>query len=182
MAQITPAIRQEFGHMTGMLATNVLKSIGDEELLDRLTQARSLVQKSQAAASPADRKRLGEQAQAVLHARPRAEVERLVTDKIAKAAISDHVQAAELRSQARELLVREPPAVRRRDSRGVPVAKASAKPEPGPSGLIALYDAAGNMIYAVPEDSPDLIPIVPLDKADVVAKAAQRAARVRALR
>jgi len=166
--------------MVGMVPAEVIKSISDEELGDRLAQARSLVQKSQAAsAGPADRKRLGEQAQAVLRARPRAEVERLVTDKIAKAAVTaDPGQAHDLRQQARQLLLQEPPAIRRSQGSGTRIAKASAKPEPGPSGLIVLYDANGTPAYV--GNPEDLTPLVsPADVEAEVAKARRQASRPR---
>lgn len=181
MAQVTAATRREFGPMVAMVAPATLAAISNDELLDRLHQARSLVQKSQAATRPGDRRQLGEQARAILAARPREQVERLVTDKIAKAAIVPDAHAAEaLREQARELLRREPPAVRRSGSKRAPVAKA----DPGPSGLIAVFDEAGNPIYVIDPDSPDVIPLSNPDPAafgdEAVAKAmalVRRAAR-----
>jgi hypothetical protein len=171
MAQIDPDLQRHYGFMIGSIPESIRKALDSEELKDRLVMAEELIRKSQAARTPADRKSLGEQAQRVLGARPRAETEQIVVAKMAKArALGSTSQAEALVQQARDLLLQEPPAVRRRDSRGVPIAKASAKPGPGPSGLIALYDAAGNMIYACPENSPDLIPIVPVDKANVAAK------------
>ena len=175
MAQVTPGMRREFGPMVGMVPAQVIKSISDEELGDRLAQARSLVQKSQAARTADDRKRLGEQAQAVLRARPRAEVERLVTDKIAKAAVTpDRGQADELRQQARQLLLQEPPAMRRSALRGAAVAKAKATD----NGLMVCYDAAGRPFGVCRVDA--LTPVMDPGDMDEVMKARRQASRPRA--
>jgi hypothetical protein len=167
MAQITEALRREFGPLiAGRVPAETLAAISDEELADRLHQARSLVRKSQAAASLADRKRLTEQARAILAARPRDEVERVVVGKMAKAAVmADPGEAARLRAQARELLQHEPPAVRRRRSTGVAVAKA----DPGSGGLVAIYNGEGVLIGVCPADS-----ITPVSDTAAVAKAVRR--------
>jgi hypothetical protein len=173
--------RRRYGpFLTGAIARSTLAAIDGEELEDRLHQASQLIAKAQQAPTPGQGKRLGEEAQRILGARPRAETEAIVVAKMARARIlapHDRGRAADLEQQARDELLAHQPAVRRRGSNGQRIAKASAKPEPGPSGLIALYDSAGNIAYAINADSPDLIPVTSMEDAGVVTKARRQTPR-----
>ena len=144
MAQIDPAAQHRFGLMIGSVPEEIRKAIDGEELLDRLTQADGLMRKAAAARTPGEGRRLGEEAQRILHARPRAETEAIVLAKMAKARIvGNSDQAAELTRQAREELLAHPPAMRRH---GVPVAKAKAGKTEADK-LMAVYDQAGNLTH-----------------------------------
>lgn len=165
MAQISPELQRRIRFMSGSIPA----AVGDDERTDRLLMADDLIRKSQAAATPAERKRLGEQAHRVLTARPRAETEAIVVAKMAKVkALGNSPQAADLARQAREELDLNPPAVRRTPGGAVPVTKASVSASSDQDPVIVLYDRAGNPAYAIDPDSPDLMP---LTTSDAIAKA-----------
>ena len=144
MAQLSPDLQHRLKLMIGGIPGEIRKSLAPGELEDRVAMATGLLAES--ARSPARAKVLGERAHRVLTARPRAETEQIVVAKMAKAkVIGDPIQAQALEQQARDELARHPPAVRRPGT-ARPVAKGSAKPEPGPAGLVMLYDQHGTPI------------------------------------
>jgi hypothetical protein len=171
MTQLSPELQRRYGLMLGNIPAAVRKAIDSEELADRLVMADDLIRKSQAARTPAEGRALGEKAQRVLSAQPRAATERDVVAKMTKAAGMPPGMAGDLRQQARQLLEDHPPAVRRAGSKPTAVAKAAAQASAKPADgvpVIVLYDAVGNAAYAIDPDSPDLIPLTGLEDAGVV--------------
>jgi hypothetical protein len=166
MAQITADQHRRYGRfLTGAIPRSTLAAIDGEELEDRLHQASSLIAKGQQAATPGAGKRFGEEANRILTARPRSETEAIVVAKMARArtlASVDPGRAAGLEQQARDELLAHQPAVRRRDARGVAVAKAEA--EPADNGLVICYNAQGKPVRCgrmedhIPLTDPDDMP------------------------
>lgn len=162
MAQVSPEVQHQFGLIIGSIPETVRKAIDEVELLDRLTQANGLIRKAQQARTPGEGRQLGEEAQRILQARPRAETESIVLAKMAKARIIDRKdQADALVRQAREELIAHQPAVRRN---AAPVAKVKAD-EPEPDQLMAVYDRNGNLTHVgfpkdlTPVQAPDSGPV-----------------------
>jgi hypothetical protein len=149
VAQITPQQRQRYGRLlTGLVPGDVLKQIDSAELEDRLVQASGLMRQVAKAATPGAGRQLGEQARQIMAARPRRQTEAIVVAKMAKAkALGDSPQAADLERQAREELLRHPPAVRR-------VAKAKAD---GGNDPVVLFDADGRVLGLC--DPEDILPV-----------------------
>jgi hypothetical protein len=160
MARITPQQRQRYGPLlTGSVPGEVLNVIDDNELEDRFAQASGLMQqaaKVAKAATPGAGRQVGEQAQRILNARPRAQTEKIVVAKMAKArSLGDSPQAAALERQARDELLSHPPAVRRH---AAPVAKAKAA-KPDDDQLMPIYDRDGNLTHVgYPKN---LTPVIP---------------------
>ncbi len=126
MAQITKSIRAAHGLTAGLIPADILKSIGQGELLDRIVAAKSLVRKSQAASDPTLRKGYAALARATLTAQPRAKTERQAAEFIAKAAGCPNTRQADaLRRQAQELYERHPVA------QGARMTRRWSKPRPG---------------------------------------------------
>jgi Cobalamin synthesis G C-terminus len=145
VAQINKAIRAGHGFNADLIPADILKSIDQAELLDRLVHVTELVRKSRAAGDPVLRKGYSTLAKAVLTAQPRARTEAQVADRIAKAAGLGHTgQADALRREAQDLLERHPTAPRRADAAAVAKAKAD---EPD---MVAVFDAGGNLIGICP--------------------------------
>jgi hypothetical protein len=143
MAQITKAIRDAYGFTADLIPHDILKSIDDAELRDRLVHVTELVRKSKTDRDPDLRKGYGRLARAVLEARPRAVVGREASQLIAKAAGCPNMRQADaLRRQAEELLAEQPPAPRREDHPAVEVAKATA----GSGTVVICYDSAGRPV------------------------------------
>ena len=155
MARITPQQRQRYGpFLTGSVPGNVLKAIDDRELGDRLAQASGLMQQAAKTTAPGAGRQLGEQAQRILSARPRAQTEQIVVAKIAKAKALGGVsnpQAAYLERQAREELLQHPPAVRRFDPAAV-IRKAKAD-----AAMLACFDQAGKLYGVCDPDDIELV-------------------------
>lgn len=149
MAQITSQQRQRYGRLlTGLVPGDVLKQIDSAELEDRLVQASGLMGQVAKAATPGSGRQLGEQARQIMAARPRRQTEAIVVAKMAKAkALGDSPQAGYLERQAREELLRHPPAVRR-------VAKAKADDGTAP---VVLFDADGRVLGLC--DPEDILPV-----------------------
>lgn len=144
MAQVSPDLQHRVDLLVGSIPQEIRKAIDADELEDRVVQAAGLMKQAGQARTPGEGRRLGEQAQRILQARPRAQTEAIVLAKMAKARIvGNSDQADALVRQAREELLAHPPAVRRN---GAPVAKAKAK-EGEPDTLMAVYDQAGNLTH-----------------------------------
>ena len=165
MARITPRQRQRYGFLTGFVPGDVLKAIDDRELEERLSDASGLMRQVAKAATPGAGREFGGRAQEILGAPPRAVTERNVAQKIAKAAaLGDSPQAADLVRQAREELLRHPPAVRRFDPVAV-VRKAAAD-----GAVLACFDQDGNL-YGVAD--PDDVVLDAGDPGEVAAPVAK---------
>jgi hypothetical protein len=140
------------GLTANLIPVEVLKSISQAELFDRLTHAEALVRKAQAATEVTDRRGYNAQAQAVLRAQPRAVTEREVAARITKAAgLGNTGQADALRRQAQDLLAQHPPAPRRGDAPEVTVAKGQA--EADDDDLMPCYNQAGMLFGVCPRSA-----------------------------
>ncbi|XUL89731.1 hypothetical protein ACQ86D_26450 [Streptomyces galilaeus] len=116
MGQITPAVRASYGrhaYVCDWIPTKILDRIDDGEVLDRLDEARDLIQKADSG-SPDLCWSYRQRARDVLEAAPRDEVEHQAAGWITKAQ-SAHtaVHAAYCRSVAQQLREKNPPAPRR---------------------------------------------------------------------
>jgi hypothetical protein len=106
----------------------VLKQVDQTELLDRVIYAEELGQRSRNATDPTLRQGYASLAQAVLRAKPRAQVARQSAELIARAAALPRTgQAEELRRKAQELLEEHPPAPLRPEARKPPRPDGSPK-------------------------------------------------------
>ena len=132
-----------------LVPDEVRKSITAGELNDRVLEAGRLSRKAaDLTLSTEDRQSAKARAQQVMRAAPRADTERTVATKIAKAAqLGDSPQADMLRRQAQDLLDQNPPAPRR----GASVRKAK-EDDPVP-----VFDQDGNLIGIC--DPDDITPI-----------------------
>jgi hypothetical protein len=174
LAQITKAIATGHRLEASLIPPNVLKSIDQSELFDRLAYARELTAKARTSRDPVLGRGYGKLARAVLQARPRAEVARQSADLIAKASARPlGAQAAALRRQAEQLLEEHPAAPRREES--APVMKALAEDD----DLIPVFNAAGQLLGVCARSAfkPTSAPAVPVGKARRPAPVAGRSLR-----
>lgn len=133
-------VSREVQHRVSLMIGSIPAEVGAEEVNDRVVQADGLLRQSGQARTPAERKRLAEQAQRVLGARPRAQTEQIVIAKMAKSRIiGDPVMAEALVQQARDALAAHPPAIRRWTAASV-IRKAAAAGQ-----LLACFDEAGDL-------------------------------------
>jgi hypothetical protein len=150
LAQITKAIAAEHRLVANLIPSVVLKSIDQTELLDRLTHARELTRKSQTAIDPVARRGYARLAQAMLTARPRAEIQHEYAERVAKAAglPPGSRQADAIRREAMDWLDANPVAPRREDSTAVRKAKAAAADDE--DSLTVCYGPDGAPTVCVP--------------------------------
>jgi hypothetical protein len=135
-----------------LVPEDVRKSITPAELNDRVIEAARLSKRAaDLTLRKEDREEARSRAQQVMRAAPRAETERLVAEKISKAAqLGDSAQAGMLRRQARDLLDQNPPAPRR----DAAVRKAEAVADEMP---VPVFDADGNLLGVVDQDDITLV-------------------------
>lgn len=146
MAQITKSIRMAHGFAADLVPAEVLKSIDQSELYDRLIYAGQLVRKSQAATDVTIRRGYAKLAQQVMLAQPRSETERQVGVLVAKAAGAGNTRQADvIRAEAQRLQELHPAAPRRSES----VAVTKAKAESEIANMILVYDSAGNAVGVI---------------------------------
>jgi hypothetical protein len=141
MAEVTPQLRRAYGFMPDLVPNHVLKNIDQSELLDRLVCAASSLAKAEDSRDKTLATGFKRHATAVLTAPPREAVLAQHRAKIQKAAQfeaqSSYVQAERLRRAAATLLAESPVAPERMSR----LTKAEAN-----SGLIPVFDAAGNLV------------------------------------
>ena len=143
MAKITKQLRQAHGLAADLIPAEVLKSIDDGELWDRLVHVAELTKRARNATDPTLRRGYSAVAKATLTARPRAEVARQHAELVAKAAgCQNGAQADAIRRQAERLLEEHPPSPRRGESVAVAKAKANAGDSDGDS-LLVCFDENG---------------------------------------
>jgi hypothetical protein len=144
MAVITQGIAESKHHLAArLIPADVLASLPQAELHDRVQHAEALARRAQAATDPVLRRGYAAVAKAVLAARPRAEVEREAAQLRVRAAAMPHSQrAAELRARAERLIEDNPPAPRRAETAAVAIAKAKA----GDARMVAVFNQAGELI------------------------------------
>jgi len=144
-----PADRHYAQLWLAFVPEEVRKSVTSAELNDRVAEASRLSDMANSAPGAAQRQELKERAQRIISAAPRAATERLVADKIAKAAqLGSSVQADMLRRQAQDWLDQNPPAPRR----GAAVRKAEAGPD-----ITPVFNADGQLIGIVDTDKITLV-------------------------
>lgn len=187
MAQITTQIRKSYGMIPSLIPPDVLKKISQEELLDRLVEARKLTERARAASSPTISKGLGEMARDLLAAAPREETAREVKALLTKAAlVGDAVTADSLRARAARLEADNPAAPSRLPPQPVRAVRKTKEDPPVP-----VYDADGNLVGLVDPDkitpvagasAPGAAPAETPASPDAVAKANRAAAQFRGLR
>lgn len=148
MAQITTQIRKSYGMIPSLIPPDVLKKISQEELLDRLVEARKLTERARAASSPTISKGLGEMARDLLTAAPREETAREVKALLTKAArVDDPVTAQSLRARAARLEADNPAAPRRLPPQPVRAVRKTKEDPPVP-----VYTADGDLVGLVDPD------------------------------
>jgi hypothetical protein len=172
MAKVTREIRDEYGLAADLVPTAILKSIPQEELFDRLAYCRELTRKSQTAIDPVARRGYAHLARAMISARPRAEIQREHTERIAKAAglPPGSRQAQAIKGEALDFLDANPVAPRRRDH--VNVAKAAEKAGPD---QVVIYDAGGKVVGLC--DPAEIVPLVGMSAITANSPAAEPAAK-----
>lgn len=151
MARIDPAIRRSHGLMADLIPVDVLKSIDQAELLDRLAHVTDLTERARSSADPTLRRGYSAVAKAVLTARPRARVAQEHAQLVAKAAGLGNTGAGDAaRREAEQLLTENPPA----PERGAAVAVAKAKALAGDGDdLIICYDESGKPYGVCPRSA-----------------------------
>lgn len=134
-----------------LVPDEVRKSITPAELNDRVLEADRLSKKAaDLNLGKEDREEARARAQQVMRAAPRAETERLVAAKVAKAAqLGNSPQADMLRRQAQDLLKQNPPAPRR-DA-------AVRKAEADIAEMVPVFDQNGQLIGIA--DPGDITPV-----------------------
>ena len=134
----------------GMIPTETLRQLDDEELRDRLAKALELLAKSDTADSPALRKAFGQMAQDVLAAQPRTVTEQQVTQQLYKAArAADPREAAAARARAAQIQASNPVAPRR--SQAPKSVTPAASRHLGPAApTTEVFDKSGRRLGRVP--------------------------------
>lgn len=113
MGAITPHMRATYGTLVDGIPTDIVERVDQDELFDRLDEARDLVAKSDRAA-PDLVWGYRDQARAVLEAAPRADVDQRAQqwiDKAEQAVTAEH--AAACHAEARRIRIDNPSAPRR---------------------------------------------------------------------
>lgn len=147
MAQITKSIAETYQLAAWLVPAEIAKAISQDELVDRLAEAKRLGERAADPSVPGDlRTAYKMRAQAVLKARPRDAVAREHAALIAKAAQLPNAQADAVREHARRLIEEDqPPAPRL----GVRKAKGDDQ--------VPVFDQAGNLVGVC--DPDDITPL-----------------------
>ncbi|MGH3277389.1 MAG: hypothetical protein ACRDNZ_24060, partial [Streptosporangiaceae bacterium] len=128
VAQITKSMQEAHPRLAGLVPQEILKSIDQAELADRLAFAAQHVAKSRTAPGPVAARALTSRARAILSAQPRSATEGQVARLMSRAAAAPGTpRSQQLRRQAAALLTEYPPAPRRNvPPRGARVIKGRA--------------------------------------------------------
>lgn len=155
MARITKAEQSLIPNVSLFLNGELLQTLDQDEVADRVYYAKQLMTKAAATTDPTLKQSWNKLAGAVLQApKPREQIEKQVEDLRTKARLSwNAVAAAGLRDEADRVLAANPIAPRRQQALRKALRKAAD------SGQIAVYDANGNLVGTCdPEKVTRLIP------------------------
>jgi hypothetical protein len=154
VAAITAQIRKAHGTTPDEIPVSILKSLPQDELLDRLAHADDLAARAARTRDPVLAEGYGLVAKAVLAAQPRDAVVKEIARRYLQARRTrDPRQAAALRESACKLMEHNPPAPKRAE-----VAKARARTV-RKSGRVKVYTADGDLIGDI--DQSDLQTALP---------------------
>ena len=152
MATITTAIRKAHGDAASLIPVPILKSLPQDELLDRLAHAEDLTARAR---DPELAEAYAVLAKAMLTAQPRDAVAKEIARRYLRASREpDRAKADAIRRGAIRLIERNPPAPERADvAKARKIAKAKAQ---GSAAMQAVFDRNGNLIGVV--DPADITP------------------------
>lgn len=134
MAEVTAALRARYPQHADQIPPDVLRAIDANELLDRLDEAASLLDKALATPSPVLDRGYRDQARRILAAQPRELTEARAGQWLSKADSAHTPQYAETcRAEAEAIRSANPPAPRRPRPAEPPAAPAPRRARPVPA-------------------------------------------------